>query len=301
MKSIKCACLWNKSGRGVSPCKGVFIRHEVALMSDIKTSFNYQRKSEKNKLVTTFFSQIQRIYEEKFVTLLKNFISMETNNSCNRDFGDDCFASEGHENNFDWYAYANFYDASLHEFSPQINKENSRQNYLASNYGGIRNHIYNSINNNPRFLDKVRNPFVVDTTAYAPGGYVLGEFINALADFFQTGKIINTFPKGTDPWIMYKGKDLIMPLLFCDKEALEFIDWKANQYLENGASSVTIIFVFRIKPSSTNFYPPYKNYPQVTEYSFAEYLNLSGVGNFISQLADAADDNYKNKPKYKLM
>lgn len=226
---------------------------------------------------------------------------MERNNSLNPDFGDDHFASEGHENKFDWFAYANYYAPSLHESTPQIEKENGRQNYMASNYGGIRNNLYNSINKNERFLFKVRKPFVVDSTAYAPGGYVLVEFIRTLADFFQTGKIINSFPDGTDPWVMYKGKDLIVPLLYCDNEALEFIEWKANQYLENGANSVTILFVYRIIPSSTNVYPQHKDYPNVTEYSFAESLNLSGVGSFISQLARAAEDNYKHKPIYKLL
>ena len=226
---------------------------------------------------------------------------MEQNNSIKSNFGDDCFASEAHEKNYDWYAYANFYAQSLHNITPQIEKENVRRTYLGANYGGIRKNLYNSINKNERFLQKVKKPFVVDTTAYAPGGYILGEFIRTLADFFQTGKIIEQFPKGTDPWIMYKGKDLIMPLLYCDKDSLEFIQWKANQYLENGAHSVTIIFVFRIMPSSSKKYPEYSEYPQVTEYSFAESLNLSGNGDFLSQLANAAEENYKNRAKYKLL
>lgn len=226
---------------------------------------------------------------------------MERNNSLNPNFGDDCFASEGHEDKYDWFAYANFWAPSLHNITSQIDKENFRKTYMWSNYGGIRNNLYNSINNNERFLYKVKKPFVVDTTAYAPGGNVLGEFVRTLALFFQTGSIIDMFPKGTDPWIMYNGKDLILPLLYCDKDSLELIEWKANQYLENGANSVTVIFVFRIKPNSSNEYPEYSEYPRVTEYSFAESLNLSGSGDFFSQIANAAEENYNNKPKYKLL
>ena len=225
---------------------------------------------------------------------------MERNNSIYPDFGDNCFASEAYEEKYDWFAYANFYAQSLHKITPQIEKENVRKTHMWSNCG-ILYDLYNSINSNERFLNKVKKPFVVNTTVYAPGGYVLDEFIKTLFLFFQTERTIETYPQGTDPWIMYKGRDLILPLLYCDKEALDFVEWKADQYLKNGANSVTIIFVFRIKPSLSNEYPARSEYPRVTEYSFAESLNLNGDGSFLSQLANAAEENYKNRPKYKLL
>ena len=226
---------------------------------------------------------------------------MERNNSLNPTFGDSDFASEGHEVKFDWFAYANYYSPTTHNITEQYHKENQRKTYMYSSHNGVVKELYESINSNQRILYKVKKPFVIDTTAYAPGGDVLGAFVRILAQFFETGKIIDQFPRGTDPWQMYKGKDLIMPLLFCDKDALEFLEWKANQYIENGAHSVTVIFVFRIMPNSNGEYPIHSDYPQVTEYSFAETLNLNGDGDFLSQLAQAAEENFHTRRKYKLL
>lgn len=222
---------------------------------------------------------------------------MERNNSLTPHFNDSCFASEGHEKAYDWFAYANFYSSTIHKMSIQLESENQR----ISPYDEIRKRLYNTINNSERFAYKVKNPFVVNTTVFAPGGSVLREFVEMLSNFFDTTKIVRTLPNGANLLEIYRGKDLILPLLYCDNNALEFIEEAAPYYIEKGAKSVTIIFIYRIKPDLNNTYPDDSEYPPVTEYNFAQTLNLSGNGNFLSQLADAAEYNYKNQEKYKLL
>lgn len=225
---------------------------------------------------------------------------MEINNSNNSNFSDDCFASEGHEAKHDWFAFANHYSKTVHNLSLKKNQENERKKLLYSGKG-LRYNIYNAINSNHAFLGKVKKPFVVNTTAYAPGGIVLQAFVDMLIPFFETDKIINKYSPGTDPWEIYKGLDLILPLLYCDKDALEFLPWKANQYIECGIRSVTALFLFRIVPNELGQYPNFSDYPHFTENVFGTTLNLSGKGDFISQLAFAMEDNTRNQPKYLLL
>ena len=175
------------------------------------------------------------------------------------------FASHGSCSGFEWFAYLNHYDSTIFKESSDTSKELGRKNHRF----GFRKQYFQAINSNTQFRKRVKYPFVVATGQFAPGGYPLDCFVDALRSFFRTDDIIRNLPNETPIAQVYKGKDLILPLVHADFEALDFMKFKAEQYLKMGCRSVTALFIYRIKPGVGEKYPSPENYPYFSEYDFA--------------------------------
>jgi hypothetical protein len=203
------------------------------------------------------------------------------------------FASHGGNSDFEWFAYLNHYDFTIHKESSEVQKEHARMKHRY----GIRKEYFQAINNNAQFRKRVKYPFVVATGQFAPGGYPLDCFVEALRLFFRTDDIIQSLPSNATIDQVYKGKDLILPLVHADSEALEFLKYKAEEYSKIGCRSITALFIYRIKPSIDNKYPSNQNYPKFTERNFAENISIDTKLDFIGSMLKGIEES-RNKNVY---
>jgi len=214
---------------------------------------------------------------------------MEEDYRLKSDYDENKFASHGTGEGFEWFAYLNYYDASLHHITSELEKENSR----GKRPGGFQKQYFQAINSNLQFRKRVKYPFVVATGQFAPGGYPLDCFVDALRSFFRTDVIINNISSDTPVSKIYRGKDLILPLVHADAESLDFMKFKEDQYSKMGCRSVTALFVYRIKPNSQNKYPDINDYPYFSEYDFAGSIEVSEGGDFLSALVNGLEVSRK--------
>ena len=192
------------------------------------------------------------------------------------DYDENKFASHGTGEGFEWFAYANSYDTSLHHITPELKNENSR----GKQRWGIREQYFKAINSNFEFRRRVKFPYVENSGQIFPSSYPLACFVDALRSFFRTFDIPNDTNISEDTSVsqIYKGKDIIIPLIHADAEYLEAMRIIAEQYSELGCRSVTALFVYRIKPDLNNNYPDKKDYPYFSDLDFAGKVESSDEG-----------------------
>lgn len=207
---------------------------------------------------------------------------MEEDYRIRPDYDENKFASHGTGVGFEWFAYLNSYDESVHHITPELEKENSR----GKQRGGFQKQFFQAINSNSQFRKRVKFPFVVATGQFAPGGYPLDCLVDALRSFFRTDDILMKISSDTPVSEVYKGKDLILPLVHADAEALDFMEFKAEQYLKMGCRSVTALFVYRIKPGIKHNYPAINDYPYFSQYDFAGSIEMDSGLDLLSALAN---------------
>lgn len=206
------------------------------------------------------------------------------------DYDENKFASHGTGEGFEWFAYANSYDASLHHITPELEKENSR----GKQHLGIRKQYFQAINSNIRFRKRVKFPFVEESGQFVPNSFPLACFVDALREFFRTDDIIKNISDDTSLSDIYKGKDVIIPLVHADAKYLEAMKILAEQYSEIGCRSVTALFVYRIKPDLNNNYPDEDNYPYFSEYDFAGSIeSMDRSKDLLSAIADGLETSRK--------
>lgn len=203
------------------------------------------------------------------------------------------FASHGSNSGFEWFAYLNHYDFTIHKKTPEIQKEHGRKRHRF----GFQKQYFQAINTNIQFRKRVKYPFVVATGQFAPGGYPLDCFVDALRSFFRTDNIIRNLPNETPITQVYKGKDLILPLVHADFEALDFLKFKTEQYSNIGCRSVTALFIYRIKPGDGDKYPVPKNYPYFSERDFADSISMDSNEYFLGALVKGIEES-RNKNVY---
>lgn len=209
-----------------------------------------------------------------------------------------CFASHGIEKNFEWYAYANYYDQSLHPSRIEFIKENEKEREIKSIEHNLRDKFYTSINSNQRILNQCTKPLIeYDVTKWVPGGYALACFVDALKNFFDFEKLLGLFNEQSTVQDLYRNRDVIVPMIYADGDALEWLEDAADNYINNlNCKSVIGLFIYRIKPYN-NRYPQKSNYPSFTEYDFAGHVNMNSSKDFLSALADGMQEDV-NRYKY---
>lgn len=224
--------------------------------------------------------------------MFKNVQNMEENYRLYANYDENKFASHGSSEGFEWFAYINHYNDSLFRMTEELKEENSGKKH----HMGFRKQYFQAINTNTQFRKRVKYPFVVATGQFAPGGYPLDCFVDALREFFRTDEFIRSIPNNTPVSQVYKGKDLILPLVHADAESLDFMRFKAEQYKEMGCKSVTALFIYRIKPGIGNKYPKIEDYPYFSEYDFAGSIdswdNSEGfLGTLVKGLEESRNNN----------
>ena len=218
---------------------------------------------------------------------------MEEDYRFQSNYDENKFASHGRGPGFEWFAYLNHYDFTIHKKSLEFQKEHDRRNMW-----GFYSQYVQAINSNIQFRKRVKYPFVVATGQFAPGGYPLNCFVDSMRAFFRTDELLLDYPRDTPVVELYKGKDLILPLIYADYEALDFLEFKAEQYSKMGCRSVTAIFIYRIKPAVGGKYPSHKDYPEFTEYDFGNSINMdSNAGSFWASIANGMEQA-RNKNVY---
>lgn len=212
---------------------------------------------------------------------------MEEDYRFQSNYDENKFASHGSGLGFEWFAYLNFYDSTIHQPSPEVQKEHDRSNHM----NGFRKQYLQALNNNVQFRKRVKHPFVVATGQFAPGGYPLNCFVDALREFFRTDVILRNTPNNTPIAQLYKGKDLILPLIYADYEALDFLNFKAEQYAKMGCRSVTALFIYRVKPGVSDKYPSLRSYPRFSEYDFAGEICMDSNLDFLGALVKGMEES----------
>ena len=178
------------------------------------------------------------------------------------------FSALGRVGFFRWYALTLYYDASVHKMDEQKTKYNAHhKKVLCEQFGSDPgDSLCHAINNDQDLVNILRrNPIVADTQECVEGWdeehdclsleySQIQDMAVRLSVFLGQGALLkNIFKqeKGEikiDPKLI-KGKDVVLPFVWANRERLKLYGKLAKMCVDNGANTVLGIFISRQVPT----------------------------------------------------